>query len=109
MSKNSKKFNEYLLNKLKDADYASEYLNAALSEYLEDHDIKMFLKAVTNVAMAKSSSVSELAQKTSINRQHLYTLFTEPGCPHIDTLFSLIDAAGYKFKAIPKDKDCVCQ
>jgi len=108
MTKIYKNHDEYLMEQLNDPEYASLYLNAALEDFVEDHNVKALFRALTNLAMSKSSSISELSEKSGIARQHLYKLYNDPGKPNVETLFSLLDSAGYKFKAIPKDQDCVC-
>jgi DNA-binding phage protein len=93
MSKIYGNHDEYLMDQLNDPEYANLYLNAALEDFKEDQDVKALFRALTSLALSKSSSVT---------RQHLYELYNDPAESNSETFFSLLDSAGYEFKAVPK-------
>ncbi|MBI9104758.1 MAG: putative addiction module antidote protein [Spirochaetales bacterium] len=78
-----------------DQDEASEYLKVALEEYEEDGNLDAFLKAIRTVADAQGG-ISKLAEKTNLNRQHLYRSLSENGNPTIRTLDSILHSLGLK-------------
>ena len=84
-----KSYQDDKLLRLRDSDYASKYLKVAFDETLKDGDTSAFLLALKNVVDAKLS-VSELASKAQISRQHLHLLFSGKGNPTIETLASIL-------------------
>jgi len=98
MSK-SKKYHEWLLEKLKDHDEAVAYLNAALEESLkEDEESQhLFLIALKNVAEAQGG-IGKLAKKAHVGRESLYKTLSEKGNPKWHTLVSLVLALGLNLR-----------
>ena len=66
----------------------TQYLNEA---YQED-DSRLFMIALGNVAKAKG--VSKIAQKTGLNRESLYKVFSGQSNPHWSTIQSVMKAIG---------------
>ncbi len=91
----NKKYQDWLIEKLKDHDEAVAYLNAALEESLkgDEESQHLFLLAVRNVAEAQGG-VSQLAEKAHLGRESLYKALSEKGNPKWHTLVSLIIALG---------------
>lgn len=80
-----------LIEKLRDSDFAIEYLKAAL----EERDLpEMFLLALRNVA--ESRGMSRLAREAHLNRENLYRMLTEKGNPELSSLCALLDALGLR-------------
>ncbi len=89
-----KKSNAYqpaLIESLRDAREAEEYLNAAL----EEDDPELFLRALRNVAEAQGG-VARLAEKTKLNRESLYKMLSERGNPELKSLDALLHALGFR-------------
>lgn len=90
MRKN-KAYQPDLIESLKDAREAKEYLNAAL----EEDDPELFLLALRNVAEAQGG-VASLAEKTKLNRESLYRMLSERGNPEFRSLDTLLHALGFR-------------
>ncbi len=100
--KNKKPFRKYdddLSERLKDPEYAHEYLKAALDEKDEP---EVFMNALSHVAKAKG--VREIADHTKLNRETLYRLFTKDGNPTLTSLYAILDALGMKLSVEPKKR-----
>ena len=90
MKKSSISYEKGLKEDLKNPEEATAYLNAAL----EDGSQEVFLLALRDVAEAKG--ISQLAQKSLLNRENLYRLLSEHGNPRLSSLTTLLDAMGLK-------------
>ncbi|HBP88774.1 MAG TPA: putative addiction module antidote protein [Nitrospiraceae bacterium] len=80
-----------MIENLRDAGEAEEYLNAAL----EDIDPELFLLALRNVAEAQGG-VAQLAEKAKLNRESLYKMLSKRGNPELKSLDSLLHALGFR-------------
>ena len=89
--KKSKPYQPDLIESLRDAGEAEEYLNAAL----EEDDPELFLLALRNVAEAQGG-VAKLAEKTKLNRESLYKMLSERGNPELRSLDALLHALGFR-------------
>ena len=87
-------FEELLIESLRDPKKAAAYLQVALDEYQEDRDTEIFLLALKNVTKAQGG-ISKLAEKTKLNRQHLYHALSPKGNPSLNTLGDIIHALGF--------------
>ena len=96
-------FREYIVEKLKDPQEMIDYLKVALEEYEKDQNTEAFLLALRTVAEAKGG-ISELAKKTSLNRQNVYRVLSSKGNPKLDTLEALLHALGYRLSIEPLEK-----
>ena len=94
MAKTKKKnptYHEDLIERLKDSEYAVEYLKAAL----EENDMpKVFLVALKNVAEARG--ISQLARDAHLNRANLYKALSKKGNPELGSLYAILNALGLK-------------
>ncbi len=95
----SEKYDDWLLEKLKDHDEAVAYLNAALEESLkgDEESQYLFLMALRNVAEAQGG-ISRLAKKAHLGRESLYKTLSEAGNPKWHTLVSLVMAMGLNLR-----------
>jgi probable addiction module antidote protein len=95
----SKKYQEWLLEKLNDHDEAVAYLNAALEESLkgDEESQHLFLLALRNVAEAQGG-IGDLAKKAHVGRESLYKTLSENGNPKWHTLVSLVIAMGLNLR-----------
>jgi probable addiction module antidote protein len=93
---------------LQDDCEAVAYLELAIEEYQEDGDTKSLMRAIQRVAEAKGG-ISKLAEKTQLNRQNLYKIFSNKISPRFDTLTKILRALGFTFslKSFDTSKSCV--
>jgi probable addiction module antidote protein len=94
MAKTTKAFVEGLDERLRHADYAAEYLSAAALEGRAE-----LLMALRDVARAQG--MGKIARRARRGRESLYKALSSKGNPGIDTLLSVLRAAGIglRFKA----------
>jgi probable addiction module antidote protein len=85
--------------RLKNSERAGIYLEAAIEEYQTTGNKKAFLRSLRNVAEAQGG-IGQLAEKTSLNRQHLYTALSEKGNPRFDTIGKILQGLGYKISIL---------
>ena len=99
MTKKNKKYQEWLLEKLKDHDEAIAYLNEALEESLkgDEESQYLFLLALRNVAEAQGG-IGNLAKKAHVGRESLYKTLSGKGNPKWHTLVSLVIALGLNLR-----------
>lgn len=101
----AKKWDEILLEKLKDKKLAIAYLNAALEDTRDGspESQEMLLIALRNIAKAQGG-FTLLSQKTGLAREALYKSLSKRGNPKITTLTSLIAAMGFELQVAAKNK-----
>ena len=87
----SKAYSESLIEALRDPVEAAEYLNAAI----EKDDQAALLLALRNVVDAQSS-MTRIAEETSLNRESLYKALSENGNPRLKSLNAILQAVGLK-------------
>jgi len=88
---------KYLTEQLKDLDFASEYLNAAI----EDGDKPGLLEAVKNVIDAHGG-ISGLATLTGRQRTSLFRSFGKTGNPLMETFIDAIEMCGLELRVVSK-------
>lgn len=89
-------YEEHLLKYLKDLDYATGYLTAALEEG-ED----VFLLAVRNVARAQGG-MKALSEAANLNRESLYDMLSKKGNPLFSSVNTVLDRLGIQLAFKPK-------
>jgi probable addiction module antidote protein len=92
----TKSYKEHLNKELKNPKAAASYLNTAL----EDEDPRVFLLALKDVADAMGG-MSELADKSSLNRQSLYRALSENGNPKLLSILNVLYAMGFEIRIRP--------
>jgi probable addiction module antidote protein len=90
----SKPYLPMLLERLKDPEYAVDYL----TEVLQHESQEAFLIALRHVIDARQESVSNIAEEIGVTRQGLYKLLSEEGNPRLSTLNQLLKSLGMKMK-----------
>jgi probable addiction module antidote protein len=85
------KHDEWLLEQLKDAEFAAEFLNTAN----EDDDPKTYLTALRKVVDARGG-MALVAEKSHLSRETLYRTLSARGNPTIKTLNAVLKATGLK-------------
>lgn len=91
-------FQEALLERLSDPEYAAGYLSACAAEGQEE-----FLLGLRNVTEALGG-VGQLASATELNRQGLYDMLSAGGNPRLSSLFSVLGAIGMQFNCVSASK-----
>lgn len=89
-----REFQDYIIEKLKDSEYAEAYLNASLEAYMEDNDINSLLLALEYLTRA-NYSIKGLAKQAGISRQHLYRIFDNESTPNFNTIITIIKSLGF--------------
>jgi probable addiction module antidote protein len=95
MPKRTRSYKAGQLERLKDPEYAAEYVNAAI----EAGDSAAFLLALRNVAEAKTMSV--VADHAGVSRESIYRMLSETGNPCYTNLLGIFSALGMKFNIQP--------
>jgi probable addiction module antidote protein len=95
----SRKYQDFLIEQLKDHDESVAYLNAALEESLkgDEESQQVFLIALRNVAEAQGG-IGALAKKAHVGRESLYKTLSGAGNPKWHTLVSLCVAMGLNLR-----------
>lgn len=95
----SKKYDDELLEVLKDHKEAVAYLNMALEESMQgdEESQEILLMALRHVAEAQGG-VSKLAKKAHVGRESLYKTLSANGNPELRTLAKLSQAMGLKLQ-----------
>jgi len=86
---------DWLLGQLKDAEFAAEYLNAALIE----GDQAAFMLALRDVAKARGG-MTAVARRTGMNRVALSRALSEKGNPELRSLKKILDASGVRLQFV---------
>jgi probable addiction module antidote protein len=86
------KHDDWLFEKLQDAEFAAQFLNAAG----EDDDTKTYLTALRKIVDARGG-IASVADKTDLSRETLYRTLSSSGNPTIKTLSAVLKATGLKF------------
>ena len=89
---------EWLLGELRDAEFAAEYLNAALAE----GDQAAFMLALRDVARARGG-ISLVARNSRMNRVALSRALSMKGNPELRSLSRILDASGLRFVIAAKE------
>lgn len=86
-------YEEKLMQDLQDPGLAEAYLNEALM----DEDPQIFLLALKDVIQAQGAEMASLAKKAKLSRENLYRILSKKGNPKLNSIISLLNAAGYSF------------
>jgi len=93
MPKRTKSYETNLHERLRDPEYAMEYLRAALQDD-DDHADAVFLLALRDVA--KANHMTYVAEATGLNREGLYKMLSRHGNPGLNSLKAVLSAVGLK-------------
>jgi probable addiction module antidote protein len=88
---------DWLLDQLKDAEFAAEYLNASLAE----GDRAAFMLALRQVARARGG-ISAIARHSRLNRAALSRALSKRGNPELDSLSRILEASGLRILVAAK-------
>ncbi len=84
---------------LKTPEEIAEYINAAI----EDGNEQVMLAAMSDVARA-IMGMSELAQRTGLSREALYTSLSETGNPRFSNFIEILHALGLEVSVRPRGR-----
>lgn len=90
----SKPYLPMLLERLKDPEFAVNYL----TEVLQHETQEAFLLALRHVIEARQESLANVADEIGITRQGLYKTLSEEGNPRLSTLHQLLKSLGMTIK-----------
>ncbi len=95
----TRKYEEWLIESLKDHDAAVAYLNAALEESLKGdaESQEVLLMALRAVAEAQGG-MAKIAKKAHLGRESLYKTLSPRGNPGLRTLAALVQAMGLQLR-----------
>lgn len=94
MPKQTRKYEESLLEDLRDPTEAAAYLNAALEELDEPDGVAVFLLALRDVVRARE--VSGVARSASLGRESLYRTLSATGNPKLKSLLAILRVMGLR-------------
>ncbi|MHA1540007.1 MAG: helix-turn-helix domain-containing transcriptional regulator [Alphaproteobacteria bacterium] len=106
MTRKYQKFQDYLVGKLKNPEYAQEFLDVAIEDYEENGNTEEFMLSLRYLAEAKGG-ITRLSEVTKLNRQNLYKVLTGKTSPRLDTTFSIVKGLGYQLRSQPMDEQRV--
>ena len=95
---NSRSYDSFLREELKDSEFAAEYLSSAI----QDQYMEGFLVALKNVAEAHGG-VGVLSRVAKLNRQSMYKMFSEKGNPTFSSLIAILGAIGLDLAFQPQE------
>lgn len=91
----TRNYEKDLLERLKDPEYASEYLNSVIEDEGDDLE-ERFLIALSDVA--KAYGISKLSKETHLWRKSLYKVLSPEGNPRFSTLAAILHAIGLRLQ-----------
>ena len=93
--KHTVRYDEGLLRALTDPKEARAYLEVALDECEASGETEGLLLALRDVAQAQGG-VGTLAERSGLNREHLYRVLSSRSKPNIDNLMAIVSALGFQ-------------
>src|SRR3990167_5695947 len=94
------KYEDYLVEKLKNKRHAILYLQEALSDYQEHGDSEILMLAFRHVAKAQGG-IAQLAKKAHLNEKTLHRTLSKEGNPRLDTIWKILSVLGFRLKVSP--------
>jgi probable addiction module antidote protein len=96
-------FRDYLVEDLKKhPDEMPVYLEISMEEFEKDGDYRALMLALRTVAEVQGG-LGVLAEKSDLNRQNLYKIFSNKVTPKFSTILKILKGLGYSF-ALTKAK-----
>jgi probable addiction module antidote protein len=96
------KYEDELLEDLKDPRETQSYLEAAFELYEEDENTETLLLALQDVVRAQGG-IGKPAEQTDINRQHLYDVLSSKHNPRLDNLLDILLGLGFRIRLERRD------
>lgn len=99
MPKPARKYEDSLLEDLRDPAEAAAYLNAALDEIDEEDGMALFLLSLSDVLRAQGAS--KVARSAELGRESLYKSLSPAGNPKIKSLLAILRGMGLHIRVDP--------
>ena len=90
-------YTQFLHERLKDPEYAAEYLTASLEESPE-----FFFLALTDVAEAHNDTIP-LSNESNLSKESLEKILSENGDPRLYGIEALLGALGFRLSVTAKE------
>jgi probable addiction module antidote protein len=101
MPKRTRRYENGLIEALKNPKEAAAYLNVHLEEDSEDSE-ELFLLALRDVAHAHG--IGTIAERSDLGRESLYKTLSSEGNPKFHTLKSILKSMGLKLSVEEEEK-----
>lgn len=98
-----RKYQEYLIESLKDPEEASAYLKASLDEAMETNEFSIFQLALRNVVEAQGG-ISEISSKMDVGRESFYKSLSQKGKPRFSTIMHALKNCGVEMDFHPSHR-----
>ncbi len=95
----TKSYDAFLQEELRDPELAAAYLSAAM----EEGSTEQLLLALRAVAEA-NGGIATVADKSQLNRQTMYKILSADGNPTLTTLLAILQAIGITLTFTPQQK-----
>lgn len=95
----SLRYDDWLIEQLKDPAEAAAYLEAVI----EERDQAAIMLALRQVAQAQGG-VAEIARKAKLTREATYKMLSKSGNPELRSLSAVLEATGLRIAVKPKEK-----
>lgn len=95
-----RKYNEGVIEDLKDRNHASAYLKAAFEDYKQNGNSEGLLLALKDIANVKKCR-GDLANPNRLERESLYRIFSEKDARKLDTLDTMLKSLGFRLSVEP--------
>src|SRR5687768_433392 len=92
MPKRTASYEDDLMERLRDPEYALHYLQVALEDEGDEHADVIFLLALRKVAQA--NQMTHVAEAAGFGRETLYKMLSEKGNPGFSSLRAVLKALG---------------
>lgn len=96
--KKTTSYDDFLHEKLKDFDFAIEYLNSSVSDFTDD-DFEVFFNAL--LLVAKAQGMTNVSQVSGVSRDAIYKIFTKHRNPTFKTFVKTLKALGMSISIVP--------
>ncbi|OGI04931.1 MAG: hypothetical protein A2Y25_00715 [Candidatus Melainabacteria bacterium GWF2_37_15] len=89
------KFDDFLVERLKDKKEAKAFLDAILEEYQQDNNFEAFANALELLIRAQGN-ISEFTKKANIDRSHIYKIMKNETQPQFLTVSKILNSLGFQ-------------
>jgi probable addiction module antidote protein len=97
MDKYSITFDDYMVEKLQNEEFAKGYLNHTFMNYIEDGNFDRFFKSLERVVKARMS-IREFAKQAEMDRANLHAIFNGKKKPQFRTVLKILHKLGYTLR-----------
>ncbi len=99
---NAPNFDDDIVEQLQDPEFQKGWLELTMEEFLQDGDVKVFIRCLTYVVKARVKAtgrgeISRLARELGLDRSNLSEIVNGNKQPKLETAFKLLNGLGYKY------------